>query len=92
MKSKTYECANANVCFEKFLASYQITKYIMCVRNYVDIHYDLTLEVILTNILGSTNSGSNKNKPKFSENSENLDDILPLMPPKRALSQNRGSQ
>jgi hypothetical protein len=57
----------------------------------VDIDYDLTLEAILTNILGSTNSGSNENKPKFTE-SENLDDILPLLPPKRALSQNRGSQ
>jgi hypothetical protein len=58
----------------------------------VDTHYDLTLEAISTNILGFTNSGSNKNKPKFTENSENLDDILPLMPPKRALPQTRGSQ
>jgi hypothetical protein len=63
---KTYESDfGANVYFETFLASYQITKYVISVRNYVDIHYDLTLEAISTNILGSTNSGSNTNKPKF---------------------------
>jgi hypothetical protein len=51
--------------------------------------YDVTMVAISTNFLGCTNSGSNQNseyaiKFKSTESDENIDDISPLMPPKRA--------